>query len=63
MPQHSQVSDDCVDQLVELLFVALPGVESAELVGFLNCILRIVEWEARRTVATERARWETASEN
>ncbi len=63
MSQHAQLSDDCVDDLVELLFRTLPGVESAELVGFLNCILRIVEREARRTAAAERQRWETPSES
>ena len=57
MTQHSQVSDDCVDQLVELLFLAMPAVDSQELVAFLNCIVRIVSREARRAVAEERARW------
>jgi hypothetical protein len=57
------ISDETVDALVELLFAAMPGVESAELVGFLNCILRIVEREARRTAAAVRRPWETPSEN
>ena len=57
------ISDETIDALVELLFVALPGVESAELVGFLNCILRIVEREARLTAAAARRPWETPSAN
>ena len=64
MPQHSQVSDEASMQLVEVLFVALPGVESAGAwSAFLNCILRIVEGEVRRTAAAERRRWETPSES
>jgi len=52
----TNVSDECTDALVELLFCVLPAVEPSELVGFLNCILRIVEREVRRSVAEERER-------
>ena len=55
MPLHSQVSDECVDQLVELLFVAVPAMSGPELGVLLNLLLRIVEAEARRAASEERA--------
>lgn len=52
----STVSDECTDDLIELLFHVMPAVEPNEMVGILNCILRIVEREVRGTVSEERRR-------
>lgn len=52
----TNVSDECTDALVELLFCVLPAVDPDELIGFLNCILRIVEREVWRAVSEERRR-------
>lgn len=52
----SNVSDECTDALVELLFCVMPAAEPAELVGLLGCILRIVEREVRRAATAERHR-------
>ncbi len=59
----TNVSDECTDALVELLFCVLPAVEPNELVGFLNCILRIVEREVRRAKREEESRWTRHSSN
>jgi hypothetical protein len=63
MTQHSLISDDTVDALVELLFCALPSMDGKELGVLLNLILRIVESEARRATAEERQRCFTQSQN
>ncbi len=57
------VSDECTDYLVELLFCVMPAVEPAELVGLLNCILHIVEREVRRAERREAERWTRSSDN
>ncbi len=63
MTQHSRISDDTVDALVELLFCALPSMDGKELGVLLSLILRIVESEARRASAGERQRCFTQSQN
>jgi hypothetical protein len=52
----SNISDECADALVELLFCAMPAVDGQELIAFLSCILRITEREVRRAAAAERER-------
>jgi hypothetical protein len=59
----SNVSDECADALVELLFYMMPAVDGPELIAFFNCILRIPEREVRRAAAAERERMLTAGQN
>jgi hypothetical protein len=63
MKTRHAVSDECVDDLVEICFLALPGLDGAELGVLLNAVLRVVEHEVRRTSAESRRLWERASDN
>ena len=63
MKRRPALSDECVDDLVELFFLALPGLDGAELGVLLNAVLRVVEREVRRTSAESRRLWETPADN
>lgn len=51
----TRLSDELVDDLVELFFLAMPGVDGKELRGILNCVLALVEKELRRLDCEDRA--------
>ena len=63
MKRRPALSDECVDDLVELFFMALPGLDGAELGVLLNAVLRVVEHEVRRGTEARRRLWEKASDN
>ena len=48
------ISDETVDALVELFFLALPAMDGPELAVLVNAVLRVVEREVRRTSAESR---------